>query len=126
MRSVWLVVLNVAYLTPVYLLPKLIFWWTGTRGIRHLWGGIASGAAVGGYFAWTGHLLFTRLFVSDLLFHVHLIVSGIVYNALVKVSLMPEVELGQEPFLTASTAVIQVLLYAGVGAVIGLLLDLRK
>ena len=120
--------LNALFLIPLFLLPIGVSWFCKGRYLTPIVVGGISGVAIAIYLNVSGYLLFTKVFVSDLLFQANLLVGAFLYSLLQRAigSVLPQPSPPHVTNLALAHFGLLLILYALAGAVVGFAVGLAR
>lgn len=128
MQSILSVIYNILYLAPIFAMPILIGYYFKDKSIPYFIVCSISGGAIGLYLTLSNYFLFTKVFLSDVLFHVNLFFTSFIYAFIQKIfsSSLTQADPQNMTNTIFISSIILVILYGCLGAVVGVLIDIVK
>ena len=128
MQSILSVIYNILYLLPIFAIPILVGYYLKDNSIPYIIIGSISGGAIGLYLTLANYFLFTKLFLSDVLFHVNLFFTSFIYAFIHKMFSNPVTQADPQHMTNTIfiNSIILIILYGCSGAVVGVLISIVK
>ena len=128
MQSILSAIYNILYLVPIFVIPILIGYYFKDKSISYLIVGSISGGAIGLYLTLSNYFLFTKLFLSDVLFHMNLFFTSFIYAFIQKIfsSSVTQADPQNMTNTIFINSIILIILYGCLGAVVGVLINIVK